>query len=71
MDSGSLSDDEWIGFHEIRLRGVVVVTDDPELVALATVLEAVGYAARRGTKLVPTPAGRDAACELVAPRTRE
>ncbi len=59
MGAESLSEGDWIRFHELRLRGVVVIDDDAELVALATVLEAAGFATRRGTKLVPTPVGRD------------
>ena len=61
MGSESLSDREWIGFHELRLRGVIVMTDDPapDLVSLAEVLQRAGFATRRGTKLVLTPVGRD------------
>jgi len=58
--SEPLSDDEWIGFHDLRLRGVVVLTDDAAQGALAASLEGAGFATRRGAKLVPTPAGREA-----------
>ncbi len=60
MGSEPLSDDEWIGFHDLRLRGVVVLTDDARAAELAAVLEGAGFATRRGVKLVPTPAGREA-----------
>jgi hypothetical protein len=62
VGSEPLSEEHWIGLHGLRLRGVLVV-DEPgaaELVELAEVLEAAGFAARRGGKLVPTPAGRAA-----------
>ncbi|MGZ8766039.1 MAG: hypothetical protein ACXW2C_10150 [Acidimicrobiia bacterium] len=60
MSAESLSDRDWMGFHELRLRGVIVLTDDPEQIELAVVLERVGFATRRGPRLVPTPVGRDA-----------
>jgi hypothetical protein len=59
VSSESLSERDWIGFHELRLRGVILLDDDAELEELAVVLEAAGFATRRGAKLVPTPAGRD------------
>jgi hypothetical protein len=55
----SLSDEHWIGFHELRLRGVIVIDDASGAAELATVLEAAGLATRRGAKLVPTPVGRE------------
>lgn len=59
MGSESLSPRHWVGLHDLRLRGVLVMTDDPEHAELADALEGAGFAARRGRKLVPTPAGRE------------
>ena len=59
MGSESLSDRHWNGLHDLRLRGVIVLTDDPEQQELAAALEHAGFATRRGPKLVPTPAGRE------------
>ncbi len=59
MASERLSDRHWIGLHELRLRGVIVLGEDPAEAELATALEDAGFAARRGQKLVPTPSGRE------------
>jgi hypothetical protein len=60
VESERLSDQDWIFFHDLRLRGVIVMTDDSEQAELAGVLEDAGFATRRGAKLVATPAGREA-----------
>jgi len=60
VSAESLSEQEWTGFHHLRLRGVIVVGDDPDLAAMADALERQGLAVRRGAKLVPTPDGRAA-----------
>jgi hypothetical protein len=71
--SEPLSDRHWIGLHELRLRGVIVLTDDPAQAELAGALEGAGFAARRGRKLIPTPHGREvhAAWALLDPGSPE
>ena len=53
-----MSERHWLALHDLRLRGVIVVTGDPERLELAAALEGAGFAARRGQKLVATPEGR-------------
>jgi hypothetical protein len=59
VSTESLSEGDWIRFHELRLRGVILIEDGSATAELATVLEAAGFATRRGAKLLATPLGRD------------
>jgi len=54
-----LTPDDWLRLHEIRLRGMAPVDDDP---AVDRLTEA-GYLLRRGSLAAVTPAGRAADTE--------
>lgn len=60
LDEDGLDDDGWATLHDLRLRGVVAVAADATPEPSIVVLEELGYATRRGAKVVPTDAGRSA-----------